>query len=191
MSQNAKNYEYVSYEEFESIQMSENKYKLEYDNGYIYYMSPVYPNHDRVKNKIAFSIMNYISQSNGKCEVFTSDVAVVFEDKTGKYEYEPDVMVCCNPEKFKGSKYVGIPALIVEILSHSTEHRDKGVKLENYKKFGVKEYWIVDINEGKIKVYNNNLDGEYLSVNAYTSEMEISCMGKFSIKVDDIFSVIK
>lgn len=191
MASNAKNYEYVSYEEFESIQNGSDNYKLEYDNGYIYYMTPVYPNHDRVKNKIAFTIMNFISKENSKCEVFTSDVAVVFEESSSKYEYEPDVMVCCDSDKFKGAKYVGIPALIVEILSHSTEHRDTGIKLENYKRFGVKEYWIVDINEGKVIVYSNNKDGEYMAINTYTSGMEIMCMGQLSIEVDDIFSVLK
>lgn len=191
MSQNAKDYEYVRYEDFESIQEEEKELKLEYDNGFIHYMTPVYPNHDRVKNKIAFNIMKFLSTEGGNCEVFTSDVAVVFQDENDKFEYEPDVMVCCDPNKFKGAKYIGIPSLIVEILSYSTKHRDTGIKLENYKKFKVNEYWIVDVNERKIKVYSNNINGEYMSINTYTENMEIMCMGQLNMDVNDIFNSIR
>lgn len=191
MSENAKKYEYINYEEFENIQMEEKKQKMEYDNGYIHYMSPVFPNHDRVKNKIAFNLMNHISKEGSQCEVFTSDVAVVFEDENNKFEYDPDIMVCCDSYKFKGAKYVGIPSLIVEIISHSTEHRDTGIKLEVYRKFGVKEYWIIDISEQKINVYKNNVNGEYMTTNTYILGMEINCMEKLDMKVDDIFSVVK
>ncbi|MCM8710964.1 Uma2 family endonuclease [Clostridium sp. SYSU_GA19001] len=190
MGANAKNYEFYSYEEFEKIQLEEDRFKLEYDNGYIYYMSPVFPNHDRIKNKIAFGIMDYLRKSE-KCEVFTSDVAVVFEKYNEKYEYEPDVMVCCEPDKFDGAKYKGIPSFIIEILSHSTEHRDTGIKLQVYERFEVPEYWIINIKDSSIKVYSNNVNGKYMSINTYTFGMKIKCMDGLIFDVDDIFSVIK
>jgi Uma2 family endonuclease len=40
----------------------------------------------------------------------------------------------------------GTPDLVIEILSPSTAHRDRGVKLERYRHFGVNEYWIVDVD---------------------------------------------
>ncbi|MFV9510224.1 Uma2 family endonuclease [Tepidibacillus sp. LV47] len=190
MSRNAKNYEYFTYEEFEKIQNDEPNFRLEYDNGYIYYMTPVYPNHDRVKNKIANTLINHLGFDH-KCEVFTSDVAVVFENENEKYEFAPDIMITCDPEKFKGAKYKGVPSLIVEILSYSTEHRDKGLKLDVYQRFGVKEYWIVDINKNKIIVYNSNVNGEFMSVNTYTRGMTLKCLGRFDLAVDDIFRVVR
>jgi Uma2 family endonuclease len=36
------------------------------------------------------------------------------------------------------------PDFIVEVLSPSTERRDRGVKLEDYESHGVREYWLVD-----------------------------------------------
>jgi Uma2 family endonuclease len=47
----------------------------------------------------------------------------------------------------------GPPELVVEILSPSTAHRDRGIKLERYRHFGVREYWIVDIDARAVEVW--------------------------------------
>jgi len=36
---------------------------------------------------------------------------------------------------------------VIEILSPSTAHRDRGIELERYRHFGVPDYWIVDIDQ--------------------------------------------
>jgi hypothetical protein len=38
-------------------------------------MTSVFPNHDRVKNRIAFNLMNFLK--DGKCDVFTSAVSKI------------------------------------------------------------------------------------------------------------------
>jgi Uma2 family endonuclease len=47
----------------------------------------------------------------------------------------------------------GPPDLVVEILSASTAARDRGVKLDRYRLYGVHEYWIVDPHEGTVDVW--------------------------------------
>src|SRR5690606_4698290 len=47
----------------------------------------------------------------------------------------------------------GAPDLVVEIVSPSTAHRDRGIKLERYRHFGVPEYWIVDGDRNAIEVW--------------------------------------
>lgn len=49
------NDEYFTYEEFLKYYSIEPRYKLQYDNGYIHYMTPVFPNHERVKQRIQLS----------------------------------------------------------------------------------------------------------------------------------------
>ncbi|MDB5294092.1 MAG: hypothetical protein JWO31_75 [Phycisphaerales bacterium] len=45
------------------------------------------------------------------------------------------------------------PDFVIEVLSPSTEHRDRGVKFEDYEAHGVREYWIVDPEARTIEQY--------------------------------------
>jgi Uma2 family endonuclease len=46
----------------------------------------------------------------------------------------------------------GPPDLVVEVLSHSTENRDRGEKLEWYRQYGVRECWLVDLYDESVTV---------------------------------------
>jgi Uma2 family endonuclease len=45
------------------------------------------------------------------------------------------------------------PDLAVEVLSPSTQARDRGRKMELLARFGVPEYWIVDPAENRLEIY--------------------------------------
>jgi Uma2 family endonuclease len=46
-----------------------------------------------------------------------------------------------------------IPEIVVEVVSHSSRHRDYEEKPEEYLQFGVREYWIVDAHKQEMLVY--------------------------------------
>ena len=59
-----------------------------------------------------------------------------------------------DPEEIIGEKQVlGAPDLVVEILSPSTAHRDRGIKLDLHARNGVRQYWIADPNEDVVDVW--------------------------------------
>ena len=71
-------------------------------------------------------------------------------------DYEPDVLFLglakaslIDPDTLR----FPIPDLIVEVLSPSTEKRDRGVKFEDYALHGVGEYWIVDPAAETVELY--------------------------------------
>lgn len=183
------NDEYMTYDEFLRYSELETRFSIEYDNGYIHYMTPVFPNHERVKQRIQLSLVNFLGLDN-VCEVFTSEVAVCFQQNKDRYQYEPDIMVCCEVNKFDGAIYRGIPGLIVEILSHSTKDRYLNVKLEIYEKFGVPEYWIVDISKKQVYVLRDNSNGKYKTRQIFEEADTIEWNG-MSIKVAFIFEGLK
>ncbi|MBQ9347857.1 MAG: Uma2 family endonuclease [Oscillibacter sp.] len=67
--------------------------------------------------------------------------------------YKPDMMVVCDPSKLSGNGVYGAPDLVVEVLSPSTAHNDKGHKKDVYEAIGVREYWIVSAGDRSIEQY--------------------------------------
>lgn len=181
-------YEYMEVEEFLKYIDLEERFKAEYDNGYIYYMSPVSPNHERIKQSIQIKLLQFLE---GKaCEVFTSEIAVKFKNEVDNYLFEPDIMVVCD-ELFNKSIYEGLPKFIVEILSYATQDRDKTLKKVIYEKFGVPEYWIVDPFKKEVMVYTTNIEGVYRCLKLYTEDETITTTGGFSIVVKEIFAKMR
>lgn len=60
--------------------------------------------------------------------------------------YQPDIIFIANENlhKIKTNGLHGAPDLVIEILSPSSWHYDKGDKKDEYERNGVREYWIVD-----------------------------------------------
>ena len=65
---------------------------------------------------------------------------------------EPDISVICDRDKLDRHGCKGAPDLIVEILSPSTQRRDRLIKLELYQRAGVREYWLVSPEEQTVQV---------------------------------------
>ncbi len=71
-------------------------------------------------------------------------------------DYEPDVMffgpakaALVEPDTLR----FPIPDLIVEVVSPTTEARDRGIKFQDYALHGVAEYWIVDPMAETVETY--------------------------------------
>lgn len=147
----------VTYEEFLSIQESFEG-KVEYNNGEIIYMSPSSRKHNKIVRKIARHLEDFLEGS--KCEVYTEQVAIIYESDTKRKEYQPDVFVVCEDAKTRGEKFLSPPKIIFEVVSRSTDamiRNDYYIKMNGYGEFGVLEYCIVE-QDGKImqyKLYEN------------------------------------
>jgi Uma2 family endonuclease len=50
----------------------------------------------------------------------------------------------------------GAPDLIIEILSDTTQRRDKTLKRDIYERFGVLEYWLVDPQRQTVRVFRSS-----------------------------------
>lgn len=71
-------------------------------------------------------------------------------------DYEPDI-VFFGPEKVASltpdTMKFPVPDLAIEVLSSSTEERDRGVKFEDFAINGVGEYWIIDAVTQTVEQY--------------------------------------
>ena len=67
----------------------------------------------------------------------------------------PDLFVIHRPPNVLTAEWedVGIPLLVVEVLSPATARADKIVKRRAYQRAGVATYWIVDVDSGLVEVW--------------------------------------
>jgi Uma2 family endonuclease len=85
------------------------------------------------------------------CDVVLSPTDVV----------QPDLLfVATGRSAIVGEKFItAAPDLVVEVLSPSTEDRDRTVKTKLYARFGVRELWIADPDTKRIEIFTNPGDG--------------------------------
>ena len=127
--------------------------RAELIDGEVYYMASPSVTHQRVLGRLSLRIGSYILERNGSCEVFLAPFAVYLMNDIKNY-VEPDLCVICKPDKLDDKGCHGAPDWTIEIVSPGSKHMDYIVKLKEYKKAGVREYWIVDPDEQKVIVYN-------------------------------------
>ena len=77
---------------------------------------------------------------NTSCKIFVAPLDVYFEEKNFT---QPDVFVVCDKSKITEKNIQGAPDLIIEVLSPSTQLKDRREKRYLYERFGVKEYILV------------------------------------------------
>ena len=157
--ENAVNYDYdkrtVSYEEFMEIYSKSNT-RMEFLNGEIHIMSSPDIDHQSMVGNLFVLFREFFLGK--KCKVFIAPFDVHFRKKDIKDPdvLQPDLIVLCDWENNINEKrrYMGTPALTLEILSTSTRTRDMVYKLNSFMTSGVFEYWIVDIDNQRITIFN-------------------------------------
>ena len=114
----------------------------EYLNGEIFEMAGANRRHNRISTNITRVIGNQILDR--ECSVYGSDMRIRIP-ATQTYTY-PDVVALCGPEEFEDETEDNLlnPALIVEVLSKSTEAYDRGAKFEHYQTIeSLREYVLI------------------------------------------------
>ena len=157
--ENAVNYDYnkktVSYEEFMEIYAKSNV-RMEFLNGEIYIMSSPDINHQETLGNLHMVFREFFKEK--KCRPFMAPFDVHFRKKDIKDPdvLQPDLIVLCDLESNvnENKRYTGTPTLTLEILSSSTRSRDMVYKLNTFMLSGVCEYWIVDIANQRITIYD-------------------------------------
>ncbi|HNG90725.1 MAG TPA: Uma2 family endonuclease [Saprospiraceae bacterium] len=105
-------------------------------------------------------------------------------------DYEPDVLFF-DAEKAasfqKGQWKYPAPDFVVEVLSASTEERDRGIKFQDYEAHGVREYWIIDPDEESVEQYLLQGDKYRLHLKARQGYIESAVVKGFRIDIRAIF----
>ncbi|MDA8336958.1 MAG: Uma2 family endonuclease [Peptococcaceae bacterium] len=143
----------ASYEDFlELTETSEERY--EYIDGEIYLLSSPRSYHQETLGELHGIF--YIWFRGKKCRPMLAPYDITLKRNADDINVvQPDLMVICDLKEKLNEKdyYMGVPVLVVEIISESTRSKDFIKKLNLYMSTGVKEYWIVDPLIREVHVY--------------------------------------
>ena len=161
--------------------------RYELIDGELYMAAAPTRGHQIVVIDLGFLMSNFVTGSNlgivliAPFDVILSDEVVVQPDILFVSADRLDIVTergCFGP-----------PDLVVEILSPSTRERDRETKREVYARFGVKEYWLVDMDARTVTAME--LAGGELATRAVFDESGEATSGLLpglSIRVEDIFA---
>jgi Uma2 family endonuclease len=175
----------------EYFQIRENSDALlEYIDGFVYMSPSPSTKHQRISRKLENKFGNFIE---GKpCELFHApyDIELKDEKVKGTKIVIPDISIICDKSGFTDARYLGVPGLIVEILSPSNQSHDLITKLNLYMNYGVKEYWIVNPMLNAVTVYAINDENMYEQHDMQKNKGEATSrlFEGFRVDIEDVFN---
>ncbi|HYL76120.1 MAG TPA: Uma2 family endonuclease [Bryobacteraceae bacterium] len=148
------------------------EFKSEYLNGEIFVRARVAETHNLLAGGALYLIHRQFLRRN--CRVFGSDMRV---GSTGLFTY-PDLSAVCGEPQFLDDRDDTLlnPALIVEVLSVSTEAYDRGRKFDHYRSVpSLKQYVLVASDRVHVDVFTRDAVGRWVlsSFEAPGDEIEL------------------
>jgi Uma2 family endonuclease len=135
------------------------EFKSEFWNGRMYAMSGAQREHNVIANQALAELIFQLKESS--CEAYGSDMRVRIPN--GQYAY-PDAVAACSP-RFLDDAVDNLlnPALIIEVLSPSTEAYDRGKKAERYRGIpSMREYLLLAADRVHADLYTRMPDGKWV-----------------------------
>ena len=159
--------------------------KVEFINGEVVHHSPAKHKHTLIISYINYILIKFVRKK--KLGVVTSEKSLI---KLRRNDFEPDI--CFFRKEVADSfepdtMFYPAPDFVVEVLSSTTEKRDRGIKFIDYALNGVKEYWLADPDKKSIEQYI--LEGDIFILKEKIEHGTVRCkvLNGLEIPVNAIF----
>jgi Uma2 family endonuclease len=168
------------------LQLPEDK-RYEILDGELHVVPAPSTKHQRVSLNLEVALHQYAKiKTSGEvyhapCDVLLSEENVV----------QPDILFVRKERLgiIGEGNIRGAPDLVIEILSPSTRTKDLEIKRKIYHGFGVKEYWIVDLDDATAEVLICSESG-YVSAGVYGKSQRLSSplLPELNLPLDEVFA---
>lgn len=168
-----------TYAEYLGFEASSNA-RHEFLDGQIYAIAEATPEHAALAAAVITLLGPQLRGGDGR--TYNSGLRV--RTPTGLTTY-PDVTVICGPREIDGIDSLAItnPAVIVEVLSRSTEEYDSGDKFEHYRTLPtLREYVLVSHRERSVEVRSRVGDGWRTTVVREGGSAELSISARLDVR---------
>jgi Uma2 family endonuclease len=156
LSQSHHDYTFADYLALER----DSEVRHEFDAGEILAMSGGTARHSALAARMIIALGNTCAPG---CTVFTSDMRVRVV-ATGRATY-PDVSMVCGPIEYDpedaARTTITNPALLVEVLSVTTEKGDRGNKWMHYQQISSLQEYILVSQDARVEIFRRTLSGSW------------------------------
>jgi Uma2 family endonuclease len=153
--------EKLTYWVFRNLEFDDNDpFQYELLDGELVAKSAPSPFHQRLSGKLYLVLQQHvIGKQLG--EVFYAPVDVFLNEYNAP---QPDLVFVSAAKQhlITNDGIMGVPDLVIEIVSPSSVRRDRYQKREIYERFGITEYWIAEWDTQSVEVYTINETGRYV-----------------------------
>jgi Uma2 family endonuclease len=185
-----KRQEYLTAEEY-LFQERLSETRHEFFNGEIFAMAGASRRHNQIVSNLTRILGNQLADR--PCSVYSSDMKVKIQ-KLNKYAY-PDVLIVCEQQQFEDENEDVLlnPAVIIEVLSDSTEAYDRGDKFLHYQGIpSLAEYLLVSQKTCQIEKFMRQADDTWVysqsdQINAEIDLRRVDC----SLKLQDVYAKVR
>lgn len=136
--------------------------KCEYENGKIIPMGGASKEHNQIVRNLLTLLWNHL-EGKKEFEPYATDLRIYCpEDR--RYYY-PDLVITRGEEQFQDGVFDTLlnPFLVIEVLSDTTEARDRGAKFEAYRSIdSLREYVLVSQKNHTVEGFYKNDRGEWV-----------------------------
>lgn len=187
----AKTYPIFSVEDYLDFERFQTE-RHEFLDGSVYAMAGESPNH----STICFNLNGIVhAQLRGKkCRGFSPNMKIATNEK-GLYSY-PDLAVVCGQPAFYDNKkdVITNPTVIVEVLSPSTEHYDRGEKFLRYTNQieTLQNYVLISQDKPFIEMFSRQQNGgwEKIEVEGFESVLKIDSI-ECEISLNELYDLVE
>ena len=148
-------YERMSLGEYFALVERDPEHAYEYLDGRVYMMTGGSPDHSIIGSNLNGLLQAFLR--GRRCIIYNSDVYVQLSEH---YRVCPDVTVSCDPRDRGAQEVIRHPSLVAEVLSPTTEARDRGQKSWQYRSCpSIQEYLLISSEFPLVEVFRREKQG--------------------------------
>jgi Uma2 family endonuclease len=149
-------------------------------------MSPERTLHRQAKLAVAIALLSAVRRAQLPCQVEPDGATVV----AGNHEaYEPDALVYRGDTVPDDATVIPNPLIVVEVISPSTGHIDKGDKLEASFTLPSLHHYLLVYPDQRLVVHHQRMDGAKLAMQLlHEGELRLDPPG-LTVPVAELFEV--
>jgi Uma2 family endonuclease len=157
--------------------------KHEFFHGEVFAMAGASPRHNALCVAVSATLRGVALRG---CHVLSSDQRIAL-DGGERYVY-PDVTVVCGAPIVEHDDVIANPAVLVEVLSRSTEQNDRGSKWQSYQQIeSLTDYLVVSQWSPRIEHFRRDARGGWSYRAAGAGELVTLADGT-ELAVDEVFA---